>query len=157
MRVPRTVRSMSTLRAAIGGTVATLGFIALAVFDAKLRVQGITLAATSTVMTWRSWVAGIRIEPTGIKVVGFLLSRRFAWDKVDHFAVLPLGGYPYVGHAVLRGGLQVGMYGLGAPGRPKSSAERFRLQVQGPVDQLNEALEQWRAEHGVQQSRSLPQ
>jgi hypothetical protein len=108
-------------------------------------------------MTWRSWVCGIRIEPDGIEVVGFLLSRRFGWDKIDHFAVRPLGGYPYVGHAVLRDGRQVGTYGLGAPGRPKSKAEQFRLQVQGPVDQLNEALEQWRAEHGVQQSRSLPQ
>lgn len=98
------------------------------------------MAPLFLLMTWRIWVTGIHVEASGIKVVGFLLSRRFSWQEIDHFAVLPLGGYPYVGHVVLRSGRQVGTYGIGAPGRPQSKAEQFRRQVQGPVDELNQLL-----------------
>jgi hypothetical protein len=91
-------------------------------------------------MSWRAWIAGIHIEADGVKVVGFLLSKRFRWEEVDHFEVLPLGRYPYVGHVVLRDGRHVGTYGIGAPARPKSKAEQFRLQVQRPVDELNQVL-----------------
>src|SRR5438874_1972812 len=81
--------------------------------------SGVRLGA-GVLVTWRIWVAGIHVETDGIKAVGFLLSRRFRWDEIDHFGVLPLGGYPYVGHVVLRDGRKVGTYGIGAPGRPKS-------------------------------------
>jgi hypothetical protein len=95
-------------------------------------------------IAWRAWVTGIHVEADGVKVVGFLLSRRFRWEEIDHFAVLPLGGYPYVGHVVLHDGRQVGTYGIGAPGRPKSKAEQFRLRVQRPVDELNQLLAEQR-------------
>jgi hypothetical protein len=144
---PRTVRSVSTLWWAVGSSVATIGWTALAVRSTNARVAGIVFAVLFLVMTWRAWVAGIRVEADGVTVVGFLRSQRVAWKDIDHFAVLPLGGYPYVGHAVLRDGRQLATYGIGAPGRPRR--ERFRLQVQGPVDQLNAALEQWQADHGV--------
>ena len=62
------------------------------------------MAPPLLLMSWRAWVAGIHVEADGVKVVGFLLSTRFRWDEIDHFAVLPLGGYPYVGHVVLRNG-----------------------------------------------------
>ena len=90
------------------------------------RGLGFVLAPLLLVMSWRAWVVGIHVEAGGVKVVGFLLSKRFRWDEIDHFAVLPLGGYPHVGHVVLRNGRQVGTYGIGAPGRPKS---RRRLSV----------------------------
>jgi hypothetical protein len=98
------------------------------------------LAPLLLVMSWRAWTAGIHVEADGVKVVGFLLSRRFRWEEIDRFEVLPLGGYPYVGHVVLRDGRHVGTYGIGAPVRPKSKAEQFRLQVQRPVDELNQLL-----------------
>jgi hypothetical protein len=95
---PRTVRSVSTLRWGVISPVVTLGFIALAVFSSNGgRVVGAVFAALFIVMTWRVWVTGIRVEEDGIKVVGVLVSRRVAWRDIDHFAVLPLGNYPWVG------------------------------------------------------------
>jgi hypothetical protein len=132
----------------------TLGFITLAVFSSNGgRVVGAVSAALFGLMTWRAWVSGIHVEEDGVKVVGFLVSRRVAWKDIDHFAVLPLGNYPWVGHVVLRDGHQFGTYGIAAPGRPRR--ERFRLQVQEPVDQLNAELERWRAEPAVKPSRPL--
>ena len=69
-----------------------------------------------------SGLSGFMSRRIGIKVVGLFVLRRFRWDEIDHFAVLPLGGYPYVGHVVLRDGRKVGTYGIGSPGRPKSKA-----------------------------------
>ena len=92
---------------------------------------------------WRAWVDGIHVDTDGVTVAGFLVSRRVAWNDIDHFAVLPLGDYPWVGHMVLRDGRKLGTYGIGAPGRPQR--DRYRLQVQEPVDERNAALEQWRA------------
>lgn len=136
----RVYRSTSTARWAVATSVATIGFCVLAAVPGSSQGLGFVLAPLCLLMSWRIWVTGIHVEAGGIKVVGFLLSRRFRWDEIDHFAVLPLGGYPYVGHVVLRDGRKVGTYGIGAPGRPKSKAEQFRLQVQGPVDELNQVL-----------------
>lgn len=93
-------------------------------------------------MTWRAWVIGIHAGMNGVKVVGFVFTKRFRWDEIDHFAVLPLGGYPYVGHVVLTDGRRVGTFGLSSAGSPASDAqaEKYRLQVQGPVDELNQVL-----------------
>jgi hypothetical protein len=136
----RIYRSASTARWAIGGGVATAAFCVLAVVPTRTQGLGFVMAPLLLLMTWRTSVMGIYVEADEIKVVGFCLSRRFRWDEVDHFAVLPLGGYPYVGHVVLRDGRKVGTYGIGAPGRPKSRAEHFRHQVQQPVDELNQVL-----------------
>jgi hypothetical protein len=136
----RVYRSVGTVRAATGCSVATTGFCVLAAVPGNSRGLGFVLAPLLLVMSWRAWTAGIHVEADGIKVVGFLLSRRFRWEEIDHFEVLPLGGYPYVGHVVLRDGRHVGTYGIGAPARPKSKAEQFRLHVQRPVDELNQVL-----------------
>lgn len=145
----RTYRSVSTLRAAVGATAAAVGFAVVAVLPGGAQGLGLTLAPICALTAWRAWVAGIRVEARGIKVVGFLLSRRFRWEEIDHFAVEPLGRYPYVGHVVLRNGRHVGTYGLGAPGRPQSKAEHFRGQVQRPVDELNALLADQGAVPGV--------
>lgn len=136
----RVYRSISTVRAATGCSVATIGFCVLAAVPGSSQGLGFVLAPLCLLMAWRAWAAGIHVTADGIKVVGFLLSRRFRWEEIDHFAVMPLGGYPYVGHVVLRDGRHVGTYGIGAPGRPKAKAEQFRRQVQRPVDELNQIL-----------------
>lgn len=136
----RIYRSTSTARWAIGASVATIGFCVLAAVPGNSRGLGFVMAPLLLLMTWRAWVTGIHVEADGVKVVGFFLPRRFRWDEIDHFAVLPLGGYPYVGHVILRDGRKVGTYGIGAPGRPKSKADQFRLQVQRPVDELHQVL-----------------
>lgn len=138
----RTYRSVSTRRWAIGATVVTVGFCVLAAVPGGGQTAGLVLAPVFLLLTWRTWVVGIHVTADGVQVVGFLVSRRFRWDEVDHFAVLPLGGYPYVGHVVLHDGRKIGTYGIGAPGRPKSKAVQFRRQVQQPVDELNQLLTQ---------------
>jgi len=136
----RVYRSVSTGRWAAGTSVAAVGFCVLAVLPGKVHVAGFIGAPLFLLMAWRAWTAGIHVEADGVKIVGFLASRRVRWGDVDHFAVLPLGNYPFVGHVVLRDGRQFGTYGISAAARPKSKAEQFRLQVQGPVDELNEVL-----------------
>ena len=136
----RIYRSSSTARWAIGASVATIGFGVLAAVPGDSQSLGFVMTPLLVLISWRIWVVGIRVDANGIKVVGFFLSRRFRWVEIDHFAVLPLGGYPYVGHVVLRDGRKVGAYGIDSPGRPKSKAEQFRLQVERPVDDLNQVL-----------------
>jgi hypothetical protein len=91
----RAYRSVSTRRWAIGATVVTVGFCVLAAVPGGGQTAGLVLAPVFLLLTWRTWVVGIHVAADGVKVVGFLVSRRFRWDEVDHFAVLPLGGYPY--------------------------------------------------------------
>jgi hypothetical protein len=91
-------------------------------------------------MTWRLWTLGLHVEADGVKVVGFVLSKRIRWEDIDHFAVLPWGDYPYVGHIVRRdGGPPIPVKGLAA-----ARAERFRPGVQKPIDELNRVLAGWR-------------
>jgi len=57
-----------------------------------------TAAAIAVVlfaMTWRMLLIGLRVEEDGVKVVGFALSRRFAWADIGRFEVLPMGRYPF--------------------------------------------------------------
>jgi hypothetical protein len=135
----RLYRSVSTVRAAVGLTAVVIVFGALAVVGPERgRVAGGIAAAILLLAAWRVWIAGIRTEQRGIKIVAFLVTRRVAWDDIDHFAVLPLGQWPWVGHAVLRDGHRLPCLAISAAARPRS--ERRRLQVQGPVDALNAQL-----------------
>jgi hypothetical protein len=93
-------------------------------------------------MSLRLWVMGAYVEADGVKVVGFLSSKRAAWADIDRFEVLPSGRYPYVGHVVRRGGHTPIVIRAMAAGRTKT--EKHRLAAQEPVDLLNEVLNEWR-------------
>jgi len=136
------VRSVGTLRGAVAASTGTLGCIALAVFG-KAPVVGAAFAVVFLLMGWRFWLAGIRVGPDGVRMVGLLgVSRRAPWDSVDHFAVGPFRGYRYVAHVVLRDGRDFACIGISAANGP--NAERRRLEVQRPVDDLNTTLAAWR-------------
>lgn len=145
---PRLVRSVGTLRGAIAATAATLGCLALAVFG-KAPVTGAVFAAMLLLMSWRFWLAGIRVGPDGIRIVGLLaVSRRVRWESVDHFAVGPFRGYRYVAHVVTSDGVDFACFGISAANGP--NPEHRRLEVQRPVDDLNTTLAVWRASAGQQ-------
>ena len=61
--------------------------------------------------------SGIRADRDGVTIVTLFLSRRIPWRDVDHFAVLPLGRSPNVGHVVLRDGSKFGTFGLSTSAR----------------------------------------
>lgn len=95
------------------------------------------MAPFSLAVAWRIGIMGIHVEPDGVKVCDVFFSKRFAWREIDHFAVLPVMKYPWVGHVVLRDGRKIGSLGLSAGTR-----EEQRLQVQKPIDELNKILEE---------------
>lgn len=145
-RTPRVVRSVGTVRGALGGSAFTIGFIVLAVVSTTAQLVAAVLAVMMLLLTWRAWIAGIHVEKDGVKVVGILVSRRFAWETIDHFAVGPFAGYRYVGHVVLCDGRDIGCLGISAATRP--NGDRRRLEVQRPVDELNAALAAWQRSVG---------
>jgi hypothetical protein len=134
----RLYRSVSTVRAAVGLTAGMIVFAVLAVVPGKAQVAGGIFATILLLAAWRMWTAGIHTEHGGIKIVAFLRTSRVAWDDIDHFAVLPLGQFPWVGHVVLRDGRCLPCLAISAAARPRT--ERRRLQVQGPIDALNAQL-----------------
>jgi hypothetical protein len=104
-------------------------------------VAVLVIAAIVLLMAWRMWHTGIQVRTEGVRVVTLLLSRRVAWEDIDHFAVLPLGRYPYVGFVVLRSGRKFGTFGLSTS---TWAGEQGRANIQRPVDALNKALADWR-------------
>lgn len=122
--------------------------VAIAVLPDRIRPIGYVGAPLLLLLAWRLWIAGIHTDNGGVSVVGFLSSKRFTWDEIDHFAVLPFGQYPYVGHVVLRDGRHVPSLAIASPARPRS--ERLRVEVERPIDDLNRVLAQRRAGDGRQ-------
>jgi hypothetical protein len=142
----RLVRSVGTLRGAVAAGVVTLGCIALAAFGQD-PVVGAAFGVVVLVMSWRFWLAGIRVGPKGVRIVGLLgASHAVPWGSIDHFAVGPFRGYRYVAHVVLRDGREFACLGISAANGPNPA--RRRLEVERPVDGLNTTLAAWRASTG---------
>jgi hypothetical protein len=95
-------------------------------------------------MAWRFWRVGIYTEATGIKIVGMLAAKRVPWSDIDHFEVRPVGRYPYVGHIIRTGG-RPPLFALFALSTSRPATEQKRLRIQGPIDDLNHALTDWRS------------
>lgn len=95
----------------------------------------------SCLMASRMWHVGIQLRPESVRIVTFYMSRRVAWGEIDHFAVLPLGRYPFVGFVVLRGGRKYGTFGLSTS---SWAGDRGQAKIQLAIDELNAALADWR-------------
>lgn len=141
----RVFRSVATMRAAVLGTAIAIGCVVLAVVPGRAQIAGFVFAPLFLLMTWRVWNAGIHVESDGVKIVTVFLSRRVRWQDIDHFAVMPFGRYPYVGHVVLLDGRKLGTFGLATSSR---RTEANRLRVQWPIDQLNRILAEQRPAAG---------
>jgi hypothetical protein len=139
----RTVRSISAVRGAAVSAGATCVFLVLGVLPGGPHWVWLALTPFMVLLTWCLWRAGIRIEADGVRVIGLIGSRSVRWEEIDRFAVAPAAGYPFIGHVFLRGGRDLWTFGLSAAGWPRS--ERRRLQVERPIQELNEALAEWRA------------
>lgn len=123
-------------------TIGALGFAFVGVQAERGQVAVIVIAALLGISSWRLWIAGIRISSDGVKLNAILFSKRFQWSEIDHFAVLPMARAECVAHVVLRDGRTVGCAALGSAGAPVP--ERTRLRIQAAVDDLNQALDDWR-------------
>jgi len=77
----------------------------------------------------------MQIGAQDVKVVTFFATRRVPWSEIDHFAVMPLGRYPYVGYVVRRDGQKLPTFGLST-----SSWAREGASLQRPIDELNKVL-----------------
>jgi hypothetical protein len=87
------------------------------------------------------WMAGIHPDAHGMKIVTVFLSRQASWSEMDHFAVMPLGRFPYVGYVVLRDKRKFVTFGLSTSSR---RTEANRLKVQRQIDEVNRVLADWR-------------
>lgn len=138
----RLVRSPGANHGAVIGIVGILGFVALAVFG-NHPVLAAICAAFLALLDLRLWLAGIRVGPEGVRIVSLLgVSRRAAWETIDHFAVAPFAGYPHVAHVVLRDGRDFACLAVSAAKR--GDTMQGRLAVEGTVDELNATLAAWR-------------
>jgi hypothetical protein len=147
-RVPprrrRVYQSTETLWAAI---LSAAGGVAFAVFGLGGGRGAFVLYIAAVLMfliAVRMPVVGIQVHADSVKVANLLYSRSFAWRDIDHFAMLPLFRYPYVGTVVLRDGRKYGTYGLStSPGESESK----QLRIQRPIDELNRILADRREAH----------
>lgn len=143
----RTVRSGGAVRGVFGGASITILFVVLGVLPARGHWLWLACALVMALLTWWLGRLGIRIEPDGVRVMGLVGSRSVRWEEIDRFVVAPAAGYPFIGHVLLRNGTDLWTFGLSAAGRPR--AERRRLQVERPIEELNRALANWRTTHDV--------
>jgi hypothetical protein len=137
----RIYRAPGTLWAAVGGTGVAAVFLVIAATGVRGWVAVLVGGILMLLLAWRMWTVGVGVLTDGVVVATFLGSQRFAWNEIDHFAVMPLGRYPYVGYVVLRDGQKFCTFGLSTSVR---QSEKQRLRVQRPVDELNQILDQHR-------------
>jgi hypothetical protein len=137
----RVYRSPGTRWAAVGGTAVGAVLLVIAATGVRGWVAVLVGGILMLLLAWRMWMVGIRVLADGVVVATVVGSRRFVWSEVDRFAVMALGRSPHVGYAVLRDGRKYGTFGLSTSVR---QTEANRLRVQGPVDELNQILEQHR-------------
>jgi hypothetical protein len=99
-------------------------------------------AVVCCVLAWRMWLIGTYVEPSAVRVVNYLRTIRVPWAEIEHFAALPAGQYPYVGHIIRKQG-RAPVVMMGIESSPDESEEN-RRRVQAAIDPLNRALEEWR-------------
>jgi hypothetical protein len=151
----RVYRTVSTVRASWGATAVMIGLVVLAVVPGKAQLFGVIFGIPWLIATWRAWILGVYVEPACVRIVQYVTSRRVPWEDIDRFAVMPAGNYPFAGYIVLRAKHRpIVLAGMGAAARPNPEAKR--LQVQRPIDELNEILEEWRQAAGRPLAESGP-
>jgi Bacterial PH domain len=130
----------------VGAAIFGAGAVVWAVIAITHReVAGYVWAPLFALGAWRMSRLGAHVDDAGVKVVGFLTSRRIAWPDIDHFEVSPAGRYPYVGQVVRTSGRpSVTIMGISTP---RGKTEKHRLEAQAPIDGLNDELANWRARH----------
>jgi hypothetical protein len=130
-------RSAGTRWAAVGSTGGAVVFLIVGLTGGRGQVAGMVIAALLLALAWRMSMVGIQVGDGGVRVVTLFLARRALWNDIDHFAVLPLGRFPYVGYVVMRDGRKFGTFGLSTSSR---KTDQNRLQIQRPIDELNRVL-----------------
>jgi hypothetical protein len=133
-------RSAGTLRAAILATAVPPAFIVLGLVKGGL-IVAFVLAGLLAVLAWRIWHWGIRVRADGVQVVTLLVTRTVRWDEIEKFYVGKFSSYPFAAYVLLRDGRKLVSAGISTS---QPGTEGHRRQVQGPVDELNAMLADWR-------------
>lgn len=130
-------RSSETGWAAVGSLAVGIVFAVVAASGGRGAVVAGVGAVLLLLVAWRMSIAGIQVRRDGVRVGTAFSSKSVSWQDIDHFAVLPLGRFPYVGHVVLRDGRTLATFGLSTNARRSDSN---RLRIQRTIDQLNRLL-----------------
>jgi hypothetical protein len=130
-------QTIETRLAAVGSGVGAVVFAAIAISGGRGAVVMAIFAAVLALLAGRMSIVGIQVHATGVTVATAFYSRSVAWDEIDHFAVLPVGRFPYVGSVVLRDGRRLSTFGLSTSAR---KSETNRVRVQQAIDELNHTL-----------------
>lgn len=141
----RVYRSAGTLRAALMVTAGVPVFIVLGLVKGGL-VVGLVIAGLLAILAWRFWHWGIRASADEVRVVTLFVTRTVRWDEIDHFYVGKFSSYPFAAYVLLRDGRKLVSAGISTS---QPATEGHRRQVQGPVDDLNARLAEWRATHAL--------
>lgn len=142
VRRPRVYATSGTRFTAFASIATGIIFFLVALAGGRAHGVWFAAAAVMLLLAWRAWMVGIRVSSDGVTIANVVLSRRVPWDDIDHFAVMPMGRHPYVGHVVLRDGRSFGTLGIASSPRQN---EAGRLRVQRPIDELNAVLAERRA------------
>jgi hypothetical protein len=142
----RVYRSAGTLRTAILVTAGVPVFTVIAFEVRGGLVVGLVLAALLALFAWRCWQWGISASANEVRVVTLFVTRTVRWDEIESFYVAPLSNYPFAAYVLLRDGRKLVSAGI-STARPDTDGHR--RQVQGPVDELNAMLKQWREAHAA--------
>ncbi len=146
----RRYRARGVWRAGLLAEIAVVCFTVLAVVGSeRAHVAGGVAAALFLVWSIPLWRTGLYVYADGVKVRGIVFSKYVPWSDIERFEVRAAGNWPFVGFIVRHGGRRpISIAALSTPGWPKSRFETFRARVQGPVDELNQLLAQWRESTG---------
>jgi len=128
------------LRGVAIGVLGVVGMTIVAFGGGRAQVVGYIFASLLLVMVGRGLLVGVHVSSLGVKVVGFVSTRRVSWEDVDRFEAKPAGGYPYVGYLVRKQGRPIVIVGISTGG---AATEAHRLEAQRPVAQLNQMLREW--------------
>jgi hypothetical protein len=118
----------------------TTAFLVIAILPGRGQIVGWIFVPVLALTTWRQWNLGAHIDSVGVKIVGYLVSRRVPWGDIDHFEVRPWNGYPCVGHLVGRNGRAIQIVGI-------SASKRHRPVAEAPIYELDQVLAEWRSAH----------
>jgi hypothetical protein len=123
--------------------VAVVGAIVVSVLPGRGEIAGFIFVGPLGYLTWRAWLAGVRVHDDGVIIGGFLMSRRVSWADIERFTVESAGPYPCVGRLIRSDGKRpIVLIGIDAGRRP---TKKSRVDTQAKVDLLNAELARHRA------------
>jgi hypothetical protein len=146
---PRVYRAVSRASVLVLPVAFAIGSAAVAIAPGQGQWVGFLFLPAFIFLIWQNWHLGAHVGVDGITVWGLVAHKHVPWPDIDHFAVRSTGRYPHVCQIIRARGPAVPIIALSASAR---AYKRHPQALQLYVDQLNQALQDWRQSHASPQS-----